>query len=63
VLILQSLLLPDGMINLSFTPFADSLSALMLLVGHQEEYSDCKKLSDEVLVFLSGWLPTRSKVQ
>jgi len=30
-------------------------SALTLLVGHQEEHSVCKKLSDEVLVWLSVW--------
>jgi len=29
--------------------------ALTLLVGHQEEYPACKKLSDEVLVSLSVW--------
>jgi len=27
----------------------------MLLVGWQEEYSACKKLTDEVLVWLSVW--------
>jgi len=31
-----------------------SFSALTLLVGHQEEHSACKKLSDEVLAWLSG---------
>jgi len=30
-------------------------SALTLLVGRQEEHSACKKLSDEVLVWLSVW--------
>ena len=30
-------------------------SALTLLVGHQEEHPACKKLSDEVLVWLSVW--------
>jgi len=29
--------------------------ALTLLVGHQEEHPACKKLSDEVLVWLSVW--------
>jgi len=32
---------------------------LMLLVGHQEEHPACKKLSDEILVWISVW----SKVQ
>jgi len=32
---------------------------LTLLFGHQEEHPACKKLSDEVLVWLSIW----SKVQ
>jgi len=36
-----------------------AFSALMLLVGHQEEHPACKKLSDEVLARLSVW----SKVQ
>jgi len=31
------------------------LSALTLLVGHQEEHPARKKLSDEVLVWLSVW--------
>jgi len=30
-------------------------SALTLLVGHQEEHLACKKLSDEVLAWLSVW--------
>jgi len=32
-----------------------AFSALTLLVGRQEEHSACKKLSDEVLVWLSVW--------
>jgi len=32
-----------------------TFSALMLLVGRQEEHPACKKLSDEVLVRLSAW--------
>jgi len=32
-----------------------AFSALALLVGHQEEHLACKKLSDEVLVWLSVW--------
>jgi len=32
-----------------------AVSALTLLAGHQEEHSACKKLSDEVLVWLSVW--------
>jgi len=38
---------------------ARAFSALTLLVGHQEEHLACKKLSDEVLV----WLPVWSEVQ
>jgi len=33
----------------------DAFDALTLLVGHQEEHSACKKLSDEVLAWLSVW--------
>ena len=36
-----------------------AFTALTLLVGHQEEHADCKKLSNELLVWLSAW----SKVQ
>jgi len=36
-----------------------AFSALTLLVGRQEEHPACKKLSGEVLVWLSVW----SKVQ
>jgi len=39
--------------------FNKAISALILLVGHQERHPACKKLSDEVLVWLSVW----SKVQ
>ena len=39
-------------------PF-NAFSALTLLVGRQEEHPACKKLSDEMLVWLSVW----SKVQ
>jgi len=38
---------------LLITNFA--FSALPLLVGHQETHPACKKLSDEVLVWLSVW--------
>jgi len=31
-----------------------AVSALTLLVGHQKEHPACKKLSDEVLVWLSA---------
>ena len=31
----------------------------MLLVGHPEEHPACKKLSDEVLVWLSVWTGAR----
>jgi len=36
-----------------------AFSALTPLVGHQEEHAACKKLSAELLVWLSAW----SKVQ
>jgi len=36
-----------------------AFSAFTLLVGHQEENLACKKLSDEMLAWLSVW----SKVQ
>jgi len=36
-----------------------AFSVLMLLVGRQEEHPACKKLSDEMLAWLSVW----SKVQ
>jgi len=32
-----------------------AFSALTLLVGRQEEHPACKKLIDEVLVYLSVW--------
>ena len=32
-----------------------AFSALTLLIGHEEEYWACKKLSDEVLAWLSVW--------
>jgi len=48
----------DGSLNLRvFYSFA--FSALTLLVGRQEEHTACKKLSDEVL----AWLSLCSKVQ
>jgi len=34
---------------------AFAFSALTLLVGHQEEHAACKKLSDDVLAWLSVW--------
>jgi len=39
--------------------FCFAFSALTLLVGRQEEHPVCKKLNDEVLLWLSVW----SKVQ
>ena len=39
----------------SFQSVKCAFSALTLLVGHQEEHPACKKLSDEVLVWLSVW--------
>jgi len=38
-----------------FSPKKLVFSALTLLVGHQEEHLACKKLSDEVLAWLSVW--------
>jgi len=35
--------------------FMLAFSALTLFVWHQEEHPACKKLSDEVLAWLSGW--------
>jgi len=35
--------------------WSSAFSALTLLVGRQEEQLACKKLSDEVLVWLSVW--------
>jgi len=32
-----------------------AFSALKLLVGHQEEHPECKKLCDETLAWLSVW--------
>jgi len=34
---------------------ASAFSALTLLVWHQEEHLACKKLNNEVLVWLSVW--------
>jgi len=33
----------------------NAFSALTLFVGHQEEHPACRKLSDEVLAWLSVW--------
>jgi len=47
-----------GMILYDFiihTFTAKSQVALTLLVGHQDEHLACKKLSDEVLAWLSVW--------
>ena len=42
--------------NLSlFTVCGSAFSALTLLVGRQEGHPACKKLSGEVLVWLSVW--------
>ena len=50
------------MLQEPFTPFylilyytCLAFSALPLLVGRQEEHPACKKLSDEVLAWLSVW--------
>jgi len=42
-----------------FTVLCQCLQCFTLLVGHQAEHPACKKLSDEVLV----WLSVRNKVQ
>jgi len=45
-----------GKTDLDFTEARDSaFSALTLLVGRQEEHLACKKLSGEVLAWLSVW--------
>jgi len=36
-----------------------AFSALTLLVGQQEEYPACKKLSDGILAWLCGWVKVR----
>jgi len=43
------------LIQLLLSECRSAVSALTLLVGHQEEYLSCKKLSDEVLALLSVW--------
>ena len=44
----------DVSVSLSFKYYF-SISALKLLVGRQEEHPACKRLSDEVLAWLSVW--------
>jgi len=41
--------------SLSIPYFSSAFSALTLLVGRQEAHPACKKLSGEVLVWLSVW--------
>jgi len=51
---------PNHSYNFQFgTVHGYACSALTLLVGRQEQHLACKKLSDEVLV----WLPVWSEVQ
>jgi len=38
-----------------FVVYSVAFSALILLVGRQEAHPACKKLSDEVLAWLSVW--------
>ena len=38
----------------------DAFSALMLLVGRQEGHPACKKLSGEVLAWLSVWIKVQT---
>jgi len=45
---------PYGMLSMVILPYLMfAFSALTLLVGRQEEHLACKKLSDEVLLWLS----------
>jgi len=44
-----------AMIYLDLTQFDTAFSALTLLVGQQEGHLACKKLSGEVLAWLSVW--------
>jgi len=41
--------------NLILNIFHIAFSALTMLVGHEEEYPACKKLSDELMARLSVW--------
>jgi len=50
-----SLALFHSLISLLFAFSAFTFSALMLLVGRQEGHPACKKLSGEVLAWLSVW--------
>ena len=45
-----------------YTEVKQSLSALTLLFGCQEEHPACKKLSDEVLVWLSIWSEVQMQI-
>jgi len=47
--------IPHGYIFAGFMVSRLCISALMLLVGRQEGHPACKKLSGEVLVWLSVW--------
>ena len=40
--------------------YSCAFSALTLLVGHQEEHLTCKKLRDEVFMWLSVWSELQS---
>jgi len=48
---------------LTYVSFSCAFSALTLLAGRQEEQLACKKLSDEVLAWLSICHPIISKIQ
>ena len=45
------------------TIYFPAFSALMLLVGRQEGHPACKKLSDEVLAWLSVWSEVQTCIQ
>jgi len=44
-----------------FNVYSSAFSALTLLVGRHEEHLPCKKLNDEVLVWISVWSEMQSK--
>ena len=48
-------MLPSSCLDFVDLPSFVAFSALMLLVGRQEGHPACKKLSSEVLVWLSVW--------
>jgi len=53
--VIANLLIEKGLLVISVY-FLFAFSALTLLVEHQEEHPACKKLSDEMLAWLSVWI-------